>query len=165
MATDIAKRRDEGTPLSDGTVILDTSRIATTDMGPTNFGMHASVEERQLGISVTGDGVQEPIRVQAVRVNETGTTEIIEITGSDPLDTALYGNERSFDRKSTLVSFSLRDISKAQERSFGFSITGAGEMRQHYIDNRGVHVTKPLRDEAEIAIAAEAFNQITESLV
>jgi hypothetical protein len=163
-ANDIAKRRDEGTPLSDGTVIRDTSRVTSTDIGPVNSDIRASVEERRSGVSVTGDGVQEPIHVQAVRVNKAGATEVIEIIGSDPLDVALYGDEHSFDRKSTLASFNVRDISASQERSFGFSITGEGEIQRHFIDERGYRITEPLKDEAEINMAAQAFGQITEDL-
>jgi hypothetical protein len=163
---ELARKRDAGEPMPDGTVITDKPRITRSIIGRTAVGTSWMAEERKPGIAVIGDGVATAITAQAVVASKDGKGfDMVEVTGSDPLARQFadgeYGDRGGLEK---VMSFRQTDITEGSRGEyFGYEVRGDGAMRRQYLRPDGAHSGGPIRTADDVALAADAFQRVQTS--
>jgi hypothetical protein len=161
----MAAKRDGRQPLNDGTMISDNPRIRQTALGSTGQNTHMIGIERYFGISLTGDGDEQPFSLQAITQGSGSQgVEATEVQGTNPLSLRVYGQEYSSGRQTEVVaSFGVSDYSTS--RYFKFTVNGSGSVSRHFLSEQGVNTGQNVRTVEDLNIAQAAFAQITQTIV
>lgn len=159
---DMVSKRDEHKLLADGTLILNRPRLITTDLGPSGPNTRFMSTEIMNGVSVTGDGIETPVILQAVIKNpRTEQIEIIEIKGWDPVSNLVNGSNYDASRSSeTVASFGVEDSTGSY---FKYNVYGSGSV-EHQSYSGSIHEGKTVRDLDSIDLANIAFQQTIKDL-
>lgn len=155
----LAKKRDGGIALSDGTVIGREPRIVQTLLGRISVNVNAMGTDYYHGVSLQGEPGQSPLKLQAVRAAVEGRTDVIEATGSDPLARQMAdGGFSSSHATEVVASFGMiTSAADTDERYFKYEIRGDGSVRKQYLSETGFHTALGVRTGEDIAMAADAF--------
>lgn len=149
----LAAEREKEAHSKGGFVLRNAGVIKETDLGTTAHGMKAVGTDYEYGISLTGDGKETPLELQAVVPNVWGEGaehegfSVIRMKGTDPMDRLVNG-DHNYDssRKGDVASFRYSDHRGGMEQYSGFTVHGSGEFYQQQFTGEGAHTSHPIRD-------------------
>jgi hypothetical protein len=171
---DMAKLRDSGTSLPDGSKISGEPRVVRTNLDKvaanpldSTTNLHRVAEKVDWGTAVMGDGQSSPIELQAVRPDGS-ETEIVEAKGTDPISKMVHGNNgyESSRQNEVVVSFGVRTLpNQGAERYFRYDVMGSGNVVKAFVDEKGYHVQAPLRTQDDLSVAVSAFEEVKNTVI
>ncbi len=139
--------------------------VTMTNLGPVNSRVNMVGTSYKEGTSLRGYGVDSPLEFQRVSKDENGDTEVLQITGTDPV--ASMVREGKFTpgyRQEKVASFSLESISiDGQSNYFKYDFGGDGSVAQRFITDEGVHTGRDLRTAEDIEMASLAFAEVADT--
>ncbi len=161
--------RDSDQPMPDGSTILKEPRISTTMLGRTSFnGLVSMAIEHSRGVSLSGDGVVTPLHFQSVSPDQLrGGHEVMNIVGSDPLDTHASDGVYSIARGQEIVaSFKVShlDDDHSEDSYFRYAVKGDGALQKAYIDDKGWNHASTAIGVADVEMANDAFGLVRKQL-
>jgi hypothetical protein len=160
------EKRDNKSPLADGRFIRDTT-LNTTDVGLVGRVQHAVTHRLEPGISLTGDGETTPLKLSSVQHSTNRETEIIEVTGTNPVTWQLQGGEYGTNApgQEVVAAFSIKDRHGDATRQYHkFSVTGSGSIQRTFQSGGNLHLGGQLQTSDELQMAQAAFGLITETI-
>lgn len=159
---ELAHKRDNGEPLSDGSIIGAQPRVIETDLGSTSVGAKMMGIDYLKGISLTGDGESTPLKLQSVKSQDDGVTEVITVLGTDPIAASVRGEEYPVGNSvETVASFGVTSLDQSdQEQYFTFNFRGDGSVRRSFVTAEGVHTSHSIVKAEDLELAQAGFEQI-----
>jgi len=147
----IADYRDQGMQLPNGQFVRLVSRIQQTDLGPSRAGRYIAADYEE-GVSLTGDGVETPLDLQAVSFMPDGTREVVRVTGSDPLAASVYGDYAFARQQEIIARVSTESLLPGNISQEGeVSVLGDGTVNRRFINPKnGWNTSGPLSTPEEI---------------
>lgn len=151
-----------------GTASNQLPLITEVNFGPTSENTHMIAEERRVGQVLMGNPENlEPLVFQKVTRLDSGILEVIQVQGTDPHFTMMYGdNYQPSLQTETVAAFSMREIDPSgTEQAYRFAVHGNGSVHQQNTEHgTQVHVSKSLYGVDEVLMAQVAFDSMTQTL-
>lgn len=143
--------------------------ITETDMGPTSESTHMIVEEKRAGQVLLGDPEElQPLVFQKVTHQDSGVVEVVQIQGTDPHFTMMYGDQyQPSSQTETIMAFDMREINPdSTEQRYRFEVRGNGGVYQQNTEQHGsqINVSRALHSVEEIQMSQLAFESLAQSL-
>lgn len=156
----LAFERERDTDITNGGFLLQHSEVITeTDLGSDSKGhKHVGIDYRP-GISLTGDGKEKPLELQAVLpsawVEGNEGRRVVTMRGTDPLSRHIYGDHNyDLSRANEMVaSFKVEEDQGGIQGYSGYEVHGDGDFRHKFLSDKGVNTGRPVQHLEEVETA------------
>jgi hypothetical protein len=140
--------------------------VTETTLGPINSRVNMVGVSYREGTNMSGDGISSPLKFQRVSQEESGKLEVISVSGTDPVASAVRGNEyENGHRSEQVASFGVETYDlEGLNNYFRYDFKGDGSVSQHFVSAEGVHTGRALSTVQDIEMATLAFEQVATTI-
>lgn len=157
----LAAAREQETHSKGGLVLRSAGVITETDLGKTAHGMRAVGTDYEYGISLTGDGKETPLELQAVMPNVWGAPDegftVVTMKGTDPIARMMHGDHayESGRGNEEVASFTQEEHHGGITQYEGYTIYGDGDFKQKEFTGEGAHTSRFVSGVEQAALAEQ----------